>query len=54
MNFKELIKTKTFWAGLSAITVGIILCFNTEWRIGVPMIFAGLSMVFVRKIITKK
>lgn len=48
MNIKKLIRTKTFWTGLSAVTLGILLIINGEWRTGVPMVFGGMAMIFVR------
>ena len=54
MNIKELIKTKTFWLGISTIAGGVILCINKEYEKGIEGIIAGLAMIFVRDALTKK
>ena len=54
MNFfKRLIKTKTFWTGLTSIATGAALCAAHDWPQGVPLIIAGLGMIFIRDSVAK-
>jgi len=54
MNFfKRLIRTKTFWTGLTSIASGVALCAANDWPQGVPLIIAGLGMIFIRDSIAK-
>jgi hypothetical protein len=54
VNLKQLIRTKTFWAGLTTAIVGcIVLTGDTEKIEGVKMIMSGLTVIFVRDAIQK-
>ena len=54
MNFfKRLIRTKTFWTGLTSIASGTALCVAHDYAQGVPLIIAGLGMIFIRDSIAK-
>jgi hypothetical protein len=54
MNFfKRLIKTKTFWTGITSIASGAALCFAHDYAQGVPLIIAGLGMIFIRDSVAK-
>jgi hypothetical protein len=46
MKFGELIKTKTFWSGLSLIAYGLI---SQDWT----AVINGLSFIFLRDAIRK-
>lgn len=46
--WSRMITTKTFWTGVSSIAGGIALCCAQDFPMGVPMIIAGLGMIFVR------
>lgn len=51
--FSRLIKTKTFWTGLASIASGAALCFAHDYAQGVPLIIAGLGMIFIRDAVAK-
>lgn len=48
MNLGELVKTKTFWGGLSAIVTGVIMITQGAVDTGITSIFAGLQTIFIR------
>jgi len=48
MNWKELVKSKTFWTGMSAIVVGIGLCVQGDTATGIPMITTALIGIFLK------
>lgn len=52
MDFKRLIKTKSFYGGLSGIIAGLGLIFaggeGASFEIGIGMIWAGMQSIFFR------
>lgn len=48
MNLGELVKTKTFWGGMSAIVTGVIMITQGAVDAGIASVFAGLQTIFVR------
>ena len=54
MNFfRRLITTKTFWTGIASIASGVALCAAHDYAQGVPLIIAGLGMIFIRDAVAK-
>lgn len=53
MNFSELVRTKTFYAGLALIVTGVGLLVTGEQAEGIQTIGAGITTIFVRDAITK-
>lgn len=50
----NLLKTKTFWAGLAAVVGGIGLGVTTkDWKEAAAAIWAGITTMFVRDAISK-
>ena len=50
----DLLKTKTFWAGLAAVIGGIGLGVTTkDWKEAAAAIWAGVTTMFLRDAITK-
>ena len=50
----DLLKTKTFWAGLAAVIGGIGLGVTTkDWTEAAAAIWAGVTTMFLRDAITK-
>jgi len=50
----RLLKTKTFWTGLSSIAAGAFLCAAHDWPQGVTLILGGLATIFIRDAIAKQ
>jgi len=48
MNWRQLAKSKTFWAGVSAIVGGVALCCQGDMSAGLPMITTALVGIFLR------
>jgi hypothetical protein len=48
MIAKDLVKTKTFWSGLSLVVYGVIQTVNNNPTEGVNSILTGLSIIFLR------
>jgi hypothetical protein len=48
MVAKELVKTKTFWSGLSLVLYGIVQIANNNPNEGINSILTGLSVIFLR------
>ncbi|MCB9852783.1 MAG: hypothetical protein H6819_06780 [Phycisphaerales bacterium] len=53
MNWRELIKTKTFWVGVLAIAGGIIECVFDGWDRCYEKILLGLGMIAGRHAVGK-
>ncbi|HNQ89832.1 MAG TPA: hypothetical protein PKM73_14530 [Verrucomicrobiota bacterium] len=53
MNWNELLKTKTFWTGVSAIGWGAVLCTQGNVQEGVASIIMGLMAITGRDAIAK-
>jgi len=53
MNIKKLIKSKTFWLGVSTAAGGAVMCTNGHVAEGVEAIVAGLAIIFIRDAISK-
>jgi len=51
--FSRLLKTKTFWTGLSGIAAGAALCAAHDWPQGITLILGGLAAIFVRDAVAK-
>lgn len=52
--FRRLIRTKTFWAGLSAIATGAALCYRKEYETGITTIIAGLGAICMSHHVSKR
>ena len=52
-NIAELLRTKTFYAGLALIVTGIGLMMNDQFTEGIQTIGAGITTIFVREAISK-
>ena len=48
MIAKDLVKTKTFWSGLSLVIYGVVQTANNNPAEGVNSILTGLSIIFLR------
>jgi hypothetical protein len=48
MIAKDLVKTKTFWSGLSLVIYGVVQTANNNPTEGVNSILTGLSIIFLR------
>ncbi len=48
MLSKDIIKTKTFWSGLSLVAYGVIQVVYGNSSEGVNSILTGLSIIFLR------
>ncbi len=46
MQFKRLVKTKTFWSGVGLIVYGV---FNQDWE----AVLTGLNFIFLRSALRK-
>jgi len=53
MKTKELVKTKTFWAGLGAFVLGICRIFGGDYLGGAQNTIEGLGAIFIRDAIAK-
>lgn len=53
MKIKELIKTKTFWGGLSLVAYGIVQI-KEDPQTGIQNILTGVSIIFLRDAIGKQ
>lgn len=53
MNFKERLKSKTFWVGLGTVGFGIFQCVKGDSNTGVTTILMGFGMIFGREAIEK-
>ena len=53
MNIKDLMKTKTFWSGLSLVAYGVYLLLQGNQYEGIQNIITGLSVIFLRDAIRK-
>jgi len=51
VNFKKLIKSKTFWTGVATVVSGVVFVINGQVETGVQTVAAGLAMVFLRNAI---
>ncbi|MFN6982866.1 MAG: hypothetical protein ACK4NU_13150 [Brevundimonas sp.] len=49
----SLIKTKTFWAGVSLVVLGCSKVIQKDWS-GIEEILNGLGLIFLREAILKK
>jgi hypothetical protein len=47
-HFLQLLRTKTFWVGLSSIASGVALICAGQVPEGIPLIVAGLGMICIR------
>jgi hypothetical protein len=54
MKIKELLRSKTFWAGIGSIASGIITIVEGETQAGVQLIVTGFTAIFLRDAIAKK
>lgn len=50
---KKLLKSKTFWTGLTSVAGGIIICCTGNVPAGIPAIIFGLNSIFTRNAIAK-
>lgn len=51
---KEIVKTKSFWAGIIAIITGIgIIVAEKDYTTGVQTILGGISVLFLRDAVAK-
>lgn len=51
---KDLLKTKSFWAGLAAVVGGVgLMATGGSWQEGATAIWAGITTMFLRDAITK-
>lgn len=53
MNYKDLLRTKTFWSGFSLVLYGVYLVSQGEVNEGVQNVLTGLSVVFLRQAVAK-
>jgi len=53
MDFKGLMRTKTFWGGLGQVLYGIYLIANGNPQDGIQNVILGLSIIFLRDAIRK-
>lgn len=55
MNFKELVKSKTFWAGITAIVTGVQGLVTGVPDIGqsIQLIVGGFIAIFLRQSVAK-
>ena len=53
MKLKKMLKSKSFWTGVSAVVGGVFLISQGETEKGVGAIIGGLSVIFVRDAIGK-
>lgn len=54
VNWKELARQKTFWAGLALIVTGIgTLVADGETAKGIETIIAGIGLIFLRQAVAK-
>jgi len=51
MNWKKLIRSKTFWTGVSSVATGVVLIVNGKTDTGIEMIVGGFAVIFVRNAI---
>lgn len=49
LNFRRLLKSKTFYTGLAAIITGIGLYVSGDKTNGIQTIFGGLGLIFLRQ-----
>lgn len=49
----RIIKTKTFWAGLSLVGYGVVNIASGNYQEGVQNILEGLAFIFLRSAIAK-
>jgi hypothetical protein len=54
MNFKELVRSKTFYTGIASIATGIGMCVHGDTNNGIIMIAGGFAAIFVRDSIANK
>ena len=50
---KNIIKTKTFWAGAGSIITGIGMIIIGDKTTGLQLLFTGFSTIFMRSAINK-
>jgi hypothetical protein len=48
MNFKELLGSKTFYTGITAIVGGIVAICHGGYQVGALAIINGLGMIFIK------
>ncbi|MFA5187182.1 MAG: hypothetical protein WC551_11955 [Patescibacteria group bacterium] len=48
MKMPALMKTKTFWTGLTAIVAGAGMCYLGDKERGIQTILGGLAVIFLR------
>lgn len=53
MDIKGLMKTKTFWGGLSSVLYGVYQIVEGNTQEGIQNIIMGLSIIFIRDAIKK-
>lgn len=53
MNFKALLKSKTFWAGLASIVTGIGMVAQGDMQTGMQTVLTGIMVIFLRDTMAK-
>ena len=53
MKIKNLLKTKTFWAGLASVGAGVGEIVAGSLSNGIQLVLAGISVIFIRDAISK-
>jgi hypothetical protein len=48
MNFKELLGSKTFYTGITAVVGGIVAICHGGYEVGALAVINGLGMIFIR------
>ncbi len=49
----DLLKSKTFWAGVGLVSHAVYLATQSQYDLAIPEALAGLGMIFVRHAIAK-
>jgi len=53
MSWRELVKSKTFWAGLASIATGVGMLLNGQSQEGAQLIGAGVLAICLRDGVAK-